>query len=163
VDRYPRRLFGAAATCAAAALIVYTAQLQSMPPRIADAVLQPAMLLSCLAAVTVLYLIGSRWAAGPKKHQRTIELLSDASFGVYLAHPLVLVLLLDFAGFAYWHQTIPAVVATVVGYVLTVVGSIGLAVAARHTRLSLALAGRPRGTPARRLMLPLPRRKVVLC
>ena len=147
VTRYPRQLVAAALACVAGSLGVYALQLSTMTPRTADAVLQPAMLLSCLAAAILLYLVGCRWAAGRQRGRATIDTLSDASFGVYLAHPLVLQLLLDH-GFANNGQRIPAVVATVVGLVVAMAGGAGLSVLFRHTPLSLALTGRPRH-PAR--------------
>lgn len=141
--RHTRALLGVAAGCAAGALVVYALQLPSAAPRVANAVLEPGMLLSCTAAVIVLYLIGTRWASGPRCHESQIAALSDASFGVYLSHPLVLVLLLDH-GFGNGHQVLPAPVATVVAAVVAAAGGAALSLAARRTPLSLALTGRPR-------------------
>ena len=143
VEERGRALLGAAAAAAIGALVVYTVQLPYMAPRVADDVLQPGMALSCLAAVSVVYLIGSRWAAGPRRHQQVIETLSDASFGVYLAHPFVLQLLLDYGGFGNDGQQLPAALATVFGYVIAVGGGVAISLAARRTPLSLPLAGRP--------------------
>lgn len=157
VTRQGTRLMLMAAAAGATALAVYTAQLPFMAPRVADGVLQPAMALSCLAAVIVLYVVGARWAAGSRRHQRTIEILSDASFGVYLAHPLVLQLLLDHAGFSYGDQRIPAALATVAGYVVAAAGATAIAVAARRTPLSLPLAGRPWRSQVKRQPAPSPR------
>jgi len=141
--RYGKLILGVAALCVAGSLAVYASQLSSMPPRQANNVLQPAMTLSCLAAVSVVYLVGRRWASGRRRGQHAIEVLSDASFGIYLSHPLVLALLLDYAGFANGHQAMPDVVATVVSYVVTVAGATVITLAARRTPLSLALTGRP--------------------
>ena len=143
VEERGRTLLLAATAAAAGALVVYAVQLPYMAPRVADDVLQPGMALSCLAAVSVVYLIGSRWAAGPRRHQQVIETLSDASFGVYLAHPLVLQLLLDHGGFGNSSQQLPPALATVFGYVIAVGGGVAISLAARHTPLSLPLAGRP--------------------
>ena len=143
VARRSRWLLGVAVLAVAGSLAAYAGQLSSMAPRRANGVLQPAMALSCLAAVLVVYMIGRRWATGPRRGQHAIELLSDASFGIYLAHPLVLALLLDYAGFGNGHQAMPAVVATIVSYLITVSGATALTLVARKTPLSLALTGRP--------------------
>ena len=162
VEDHSRVLLLGAAAAAASALAVYAAQLPFMAPRVADDVLQPGMALSCLAAVSVVYVIGTRWAAGPRRHQAAIETLSDASFGVYLAHPLVLQLLLDYGGFANNGQRLSPVLATVFGYVITVGGGIAISLAARRTPLSLPLSGRPwrvgikRQTDRRAVSAPAP-------
>lgn len=141
--RYSKLLLGVAAVSAAGSLAAYASQLSTMAPRQANDVLQPAMALSCLAAVIVVYLVGRSWASGRRRGQRIIEVLSDASFGIYLSHPLVLAVLLDYAGFANGHQVMPDFVATAVSYVITVVGATVITLAARRTPLSLALTGRP--------------------
>jgi peptidoglycan/LPS O-acetylase OafA/YrhL len=138
-----RQLLALAGLCAAAAIGFYALQLPFMSPRLANQVLQPAMTFSCVAAVIVVYIIGARWAAGRRRHQRAIEVLSDASFGVYLAHPLVLQLLTDYAGFGNTGQARPPVVATILGYLITAAGATAISLVARRTPLSLALAGRP--------------------
>jgi peptidoglycan/LPS O-acetylase OafA/YrhL len=79
---------------------------------------------------------------------------SDISFGVYLAHPLVLQLLLS-AGLGNAGQRMPAPLATVVAFVGATVGAVAITLVARRTRLSLALTGRPRRLPtAVRSQLP---------
>jgi peptidoglycan/LPS O-acetylase OafA/YrhL len=143
VDTRRRLLMSVAAASTAAALAVYACQLGFEPPRVADGVLQPGMALSCLAAVIAIYVIGTRWAEGPRPYQNTIEALSDASFGVYLAHPLILAFLLDFVGFGNTDQKMPAVLATVFGFVIAAGGATALSLAARRTPLSLPLTGRP--------------------
>ena len=142
VERHARALVGVAALCTAGALAAYAWQLPRMAPRNADAVLQPAMVLSCVAALIVLGLIGWRWAAGPRRRQPLIAALSDASFGVYLAHPLVLQLLIDHRLVNPDHL-LPAPLATVVAFAITVTGGTLIALAARRTPLSLPLTGRP--------------------
>ncbi len=146
VAEHTRALLAVAAACAAGALAVYAVQLPFTDPRVADSVLQPGMLLSCVAAAIVLYIVGTRWASGPMRHQAKIAALSDASFGVYLAHPLVLVLLLDH-GFGNTDQLLPAPLATVIAAVVAAAGGAAVALAARRTPLSLFLAGRPRRKP----------------
>lgn len=143
VDTRGRLLIGIAVAAAAGALGVYAAQLPFMAPRSANAVLQPGMTLCCIAAVIVVYLVGSRWAEGRRRRQALVETLSDASFGVYLAHPLVLQLLLDYGGFGNGHQVMPSTVATVVALVVTAVGGTAISLVFRRTPLSLPLTGRP--------------------
>jgi peptidoglycan/LPS O-acetylase OafA/YrhL len=142
--RRERGVLAVGAVAAVLALGAYAAQLPFMAPRAADQVIQPAMVFSCLAAVIVVYWVGWRWASGPRRHQRTIQVLSDASFGVYLAHPLVLQLLTDYAGFGNDGQQMSPVLASVVAFVVTAGGATAISLAARRTPLSLALAGRPR-------------------
>lgn len=141
-QQHRRAVLGVAGVCAAGAIAAYTVQLGSMPPRSANSVLQPAMLLSCLAAGIVVYAVGSSWAAGPRRHQAVVERLSDASFGVYLAHPLVLQLLLDH-GLANHGQRLAPALATLIGFAGAVAGGTVITLAARRTPLSIALTGRP--------------------
>ncbi|MDA8046404.1 MAG: acyltransferase [Actinomycetota bacterium] len=143
VDTHGRRLLQLAGASAVVALVIYAAQLPFMAPRTANQVIQPGMLFSCVAALLAVYVMGSRWAAGPRRRQGLIELLSDASFGVYLAHPLILQLLVDYGGFGNQGQRMPPVVATVVAYVVTAGGATLLSLSFRRTPLSLALSGRP--------------------
>ena len=150
-----RRLLQLSAASAVAALAVYAVQLGWMPPRVANQVIQPAMLLSCVAAGAVVCLVGYRWANGPRRHQRTIQILSEASFGVYLAHPLILQFLVDYAGFGNSGQGPPAAVASILAFVLAAGGATLISLGARRTPLSLPLSGRPRLRVQPR-MAPLP-------
>jgi peptidoglycan/LPS O-acetylase OafA/YrhL len=144
-----RPLLGLASVCAVAALAAYSIQLLWMAPRSADSVLQPAMLLSCVAAAIVLYVVGSRWAAGPGRQKALVATLSDASFGVYLAHPLVLQVLLDH-GLGNNGQRVAPVLATLIGFLGAVAGGVVISLAARRTPISLALTGRPHMAPVRK-------------
>lgn len=150
VETHTRRLLGVAGWAAAAALVAYAVQLPFMAPRTANQVIQPAMTFSCIAAVIVVYVIGSKWAAGRRRHQKLIEVLSDASFGVYLAHPFVLTLLMNFAGLGNNGQKLPPALATAIAYVVTAGGATLISLAARRTPLSLPLAGRPWREPVKR-------------
>jgi surface polysaccharide O-acyltransferase-like enzyme len=94
VARHGRALLVAAGAGLAAAEAVYALQLGSDPPRVAAAVLQPMMMVASLSALLVLVVVCQRWIAGARSGRRLIEQASDVSFGVYLAHPLVLTLLL---------------------------------------------------------------------
>ncbi|HWE53993.1 MAG TPA: acyltransferase [Acidimicrobiales bacterium] len=156
VTEHTRALWGIAGASAALALLAYGVQLPFSAPRQADEVIQPAMIFSCVAAAIAVYLIGSKWAAGARRNQRTIEVLSDASFGVYLAHPLVLQVLTDYFGFGNLGQKLSPVLATVLGYAITAGGATLISLAARRTPLSLALSGRPWRQQVKRRPAPVP-------
>ena len=153
VERHQRALIIGSLASIGGALVVYAGQLPFMAPRIAANVLQPGTLLSSAAAVVLLYIVGCRWAAGPRRHQAAIATLSDASFGVYLAHPLVLQLFLDH-GLGNNGQLVVPALATLIGFVAAVAGGTLISLAARRTPLSLPLTGRPR---QRRRPQPAPR------
>jgi peptidoglycan/LPS O-acetylase OafA/YrhL len=127
---------------AVVALIAYAVQLPSRAPRTAADVLQPATLFTCVAAVLLLVAASSRWVERGMPRARLVTEASDISFGVYLAHPLVLQLLLH-AGLGNGMQRVPSVVATVLAFAGAAAGAALITLAARRTPLSLALAGRP--------------------
>ncbi|HEX3460326.1 MAG TPA: AMP-binding protein [Acidimicrobiales bacterium] len=143
VDRHRRRLLVIAGVSAAVAIGAYVAQLQIMPNYQAGGVLQPAMLASCLAAVIVVYMIGNRWASGQRRGLRLVAVGSEISFGVYLAHPLVLKLLTDH-GFGGGEAWAPGPVITFLAYLITVVGATALAYAIHRSPLAFPLGGRRR-------------------
>jgi peptidoglycan/LPS O-acetylase OafA/YrhL len=142
-ERRRGRLLVLAFGAAVVAEGTYALQLAGLPPRRANAVLQPAMLASCLAAVIVVYLIGTRWAARGRPGQRVVQVASEISFGVYLAHPLVLQLLLDH-GLGNGHQVMPAPLATGLALLGATAGAVALSLALRRTPLSFAVIGRAR-------------------
>lgn len=156
VTEHARHLWAVAGVSAGLALLGYALQLPYMAPRQANQVIQPAMIFSCIAAAIAVYLIGSKWAAGPRRNQRTIEVLSDASFGVYLAHPLVLQVLTDYFGFGNIGQKLTPALATTLGYAITAGGATLISLAARRTPLSLALSGRPWRQTVKRRPAPVP-------
>jgi acyl-CoA synthetase (AMP-forming)/AMP-acid ligase II/peptidoglycan/LPS O-acetylase OafA/YrhL len=143
VDNHVRRLLAVAGAAAVVAIASYVAQLSTMTPRQAAAVLQPAMAASSLAALIVVYLAGARWASGRRRGLRFVAVGSEISFGVYLAHPLVLTFLLDH-GLGNGQQALPSLLATIVAFVGTVVGASLLALAIRRTPLALPMGGRAR-------------------
>jgi len=143
VERQQRRLLVIAGVSALAAIGAYVAQLPIMPNYQAGSVLQPAMIASCVAAVIVIYLIGHRWASGPRRGMRLVAVGSEISFGVYLAHPLVLKLLTDH-GFGGGEAWLPGPLIALLAYLLTAVGAIAIAYTVRRTPLALPLGGRPR-------------------
>jgi acyl-CoA synthetase (AMP-forming)/AMP-acid ligase II/peptidoglycan/LPS O-acetylase OafA/YrhL len=143
VVRHQRRLLAIAGVSGLAAIGAYVAQLPIMPNYQAGSVLQPAMIASCVAAVIVIYLIGNRWASGQRRGMRLVAVGSEISFGVYLAHPLVLKLLTDH-GFGVGEAWLPGPLITFFAYLLTAVGATAIAYAVRRTPFALPLGGRPR-------------------
>lgn len=143
VEQHQRRLLAVAGVSAMVAIGAYLVQLPYMPDYQAGGVLQPAMTASCIAAVIVVYLIGNRWASGQRRGVRWVAIGSEISFGVYLAHPLVLKLLTDH-GFGGGEAWLPAPLITVLAYLITVVGATALAYAINRSPLALVLGGRRR-------------------
>jgi peptidoglycan/LPS O-acetylase OafA/YrhL len=146
------RLVVAAAAAAIVAEAIYAVQLSAMAPRSANAVVQPAMAASCVAAIIALYLVGLRWASGKRRGEALVRLGSEISFGVYLAHPLVLQVLLDH-GLGNGQQSVPAPVATALAAVGAAGGAIAVCLVLRRTPAAPVLTGRPR-VPLRRSLRP---------
>jgi peptidoglycan/LPS O-acetylase OafA/YrhL len=142
-----RTTLGIAAVSALVAELVFWAQVGGRDPRVAAAVLQPAMALTSIAALIVLYRAGTAWCARGRPGASLMTKASDLSFAVYLAHPLVLELLLV-AGLGNGGQKVPAVLATALAMAGTAVGASLIALVARESRFSLPLTGRPRRRPA---------------
>lgn len=117
-------------------------------PLDAAAVLQPVMVVWSVAAVALLVVIGSIWSdrrvPGGRADQ-ALAVASDRSFGIFLAHPLVLWLLLQARSRWLPHLWGPAL--TVGAYLVVVAGSLAFTEVFRRSPLSLALTGRRR--PAR--------------
>ncbi|MGH9097260.1 MAG: acyltransferase family protein, partial [Acidimicrobiales bacterium] len=143
VERHQRRLLVIAGVAGVVAIGAYVAQLRIMQNYLASSVLQPAMVASCVAAVIVVYLIGNKWASGQRRGMRLVAVGSEISFGVYLAHPLVLKLLTDH-GFGGGEAWLPGPVIAFFAYLLTAVGATAIAYAIRRTPFALPLGGRPK-------------------
>jgi peptidoglycan/LPS O-acetylase OafA/YrhL len=149
-----RPLVLAAVPAAAAVLLwVYWAQVPTRGGLGASSPLQPIMVLWSVAALGALYLLAvwimERGAPGLKN---AFSYLAQLSFGVYLAHPMVLDLVL-----AVLRRTglmAASVWVSVIALVLTVVGTVAVCSALHRTPLSLPLMGRARLSPAR---VPQPR------
>jgi peptidoglycan/LPS O-acetylase OafA/YrhL len=142
VRRYGRRLLVAGAACVAASEVVYVAQLSSFAPRDAAAVLQPGTAVMCAGVIMILLVATVGWADRIPNGHPVLRTASDISFGVYLAHPLVLGLLLH-AGLGDPGRVSPGV-ATLIGIVIPAAAATGVTLAARRTRLSTPFTGRPR-------------------
>ncbi len=154
VERHPRRLVVVAGVATAVTIGAYVAQLSIMPAYRANSVLQPASTASSLAALIIIYLIGARWASGPRRAQRLVAVGSEISFGVYLAHPLVLQLLIDH-GFGSSNRSLPGPMVTILAFIGTAIGASALAYAVRRTPFALPLGGRPRDRGAAAQTVPV--------
>ncbi len=125
-----------------------------MAPLQAGEVFQPVVVVESFAVVLGLFAWGLAWADRPQRRLgRVVAAGSDASFGVYLAHPLVLQGALALVPRVFPVHGTSAQVATLVGELLVAVPLVYLVtgvivVALRRTRLSVALTGRRRDLPA---------------
>jgi poly(3-hydroxybutyrate) depolymerase/peptidoglycan/LPS O-acetylase OafA/YrhL len=149
-----------AGVAAGLASYVYDVSFRLLPPLAASEVFQPAVTVESIAVVLGLFGLGVWWAdrLRPAPLARAIRAASDASFGIYLAHPLVLQGLLAIAGIT---GLLPAILALPGRDTLAIglLGALPLVLAltwaavgiARRSPLSLPLAGRPaQGTGTRR-------------
>ncbi|PZS15581.1 MAG: hypothetical protein DLM54_12410 [Acidimicrobiales bacterium] len=120
------------------------------PAYLASAVFQPVMVIESLGIAWALLVAGISWVDHGKPARRLVMACSDASFGIYLAHPLILQGLLVAASAsgllaASSHLPVGAVLAVLVIlavpfiYLCSGVGT----VLVRRSPLSLALTGRP--------------------
>jgi peptidoglycan/LPS O-acetylase OafA/YrhL len=159
-----RQLLALAGVAMLLALGVYAAQLGWMNPTAASAVTQPATFASCVSLIVALCLLAQRWLAAGMPGRSIVSLASQISFGVYLAHPLFLQILLNH-GLWKGNQVIPSPLASVVAIAGAILGASALALAVRRTPLALPLTGRAatRGRPVPRpiavppLEIPTPR------
>jgi surface polysaccharide O-acyltransferase-like enzyme len=122
----------------------------------ASEVFQPMMAVTTAASVLGLFALGVRWAdrGGDRRFRRSVRAGSDATFGVYLAHPLLLQGLLvlaaplasrTVAGDVPSLLVLPLDLLIVVPAILVV--SVALVAWTRRTPASLVFAGRPRRRP----------------
>ncbi|MEA2503316.1 MAG: hypothetical protein QOG36_359 [Actinomycetota bacterium] len=119
----------------------------------AGEVFQPMIAVTTAASVLGLFALGVRWAdRGPERRfRRAVRAASDATFGVYLAHPLLLQGLLIVAAPPASRTVagaIPSVVVLPVDLLVVVplllAASVVLVGWTRRTPASLVVAGRPR-------------------
>jgi peptidoglycan/LPS O-acetylase OafA/YrhL len=113
-------------------------------PAVAAAVFRPTTIAWFLVAVLGLYtlslVVTAGWRPGGPA-RRALAYASDRSFGIFLAHPLVLAGLLW--GCGGWVAAVGSGVTLTALYVGTVVGSVVLADVLRRLPVSAALTGRP--------------------
>jgi len=121
------------------------------PAYLASAVFQPVMVIESLGIAWALLVAGIAWVDHGTPARRLVMACSEASFGIYLAHPLILQGLLVAASAtgllaASSHFPVGAVLAVLVVLAVPFIylcSGVGTALA-RRTPLSLALTGRPR-------------------
>jgi peptidoglycan/LPS O-acetylase OafA/YrhL len=128
-------------------LWIYYAQLPDRGALGASSPLQPVMILWSLAVLGVLYL-ASVWIMehGSARVRSTFSYLAQLSFGIYLAHPMVLDVVL--AVLRHLGLMAPTVWVSLVSLVLTTSVTVAVCAALHRTRLSMSLMGRRRLDPA---------------
>lgn len=107
--------------------------------------LQPVILVWSAAISLGFLAIGSYWAERRRAGSlfaRTVDVASDRSFGIFLAHPIFIWSLL-LVGDGWLERTIAKPWLTLVTYILVIVGAVLLTEIARRSPASLALTGRP--------------------
>nr|WP_279588940.1 acyltransferase [Amycolatopsis granulosa] len=145
------RVLGGCAAAVALGVTVYWGQvsLAGQSPPQAAIVFQPVVVVESFAVAWAFLAIGLLWTARGTPGRHLVGLTSDASFGVYLLHPLVLQYLLAAVALAGPGAdpapdavVLPVLVLGVVPLVYLV--SVLVTALARRTPVSLALTGRPR-------------------
>ncbi|GAA2371222.1 acyltransferase [Dactylosporangium salmoneum] len=140
----------ALAVAAGVAVFFVRASALGQPPVLASAVFQPVVVVESVAVAWAFLACGVAWQRRGAPGRRLVRSASDVSFGVYLAHPLLLQGLLAVcaaSGLTAVAQRQPGPLVTAVA--MAVVPLIYLAcwsavAVALRTPLSLALTGRPR-------------------
>jgi peptidoglycan/LPS O-acetylase OafA/YrhL len=154
--RHTRRVFGGCAAAVALAIGVYLVQvfLAGQPPLVAGGEFQPVVAVESVAIAWAFLAAGLLWQQRGLPGRRLVAAGSDASFGIYLVHPLVLqgveiaAVATGVVGLSF---TAPAALVVIV-LVAIIAPAIYLvswlfAAAARRTPASLALTGRNRLRP----------------
>lgn len=111
----------------------------------ASSALQPATIVWSIPVALGFLALGTKWAdqrVAGSRVARLVDTASDRSFGIFLAHPYLIWLLLLADG-GWLGKTIPSPWLSPVLYVLVVVGTVLLIELVRRTPLSLPLTGRP--------------------
>ena len=146
VRRYGRWIGAALVAALAWAIGAYSFVVaRGESPALASHVFQPFVIPYFVAVIAALYAAGAWWAARRRPGgvaSRIVDYASDRSFGIFLAHPLVLIALViparALAG------VIGVVPATALLYLATVIGTVVLADVLRRLPASKVLTGRPR-------------------
>jgi peptidoglycan/LPS O-acetylase OafA/YrhL len=140
-------------------LAVYVVQVAAgLNPLVAAEPLQPVFVLWGAAACLGLLAIGLRYSdtRRPGALSSGITEAARISFGVYLAHPLVLTATLDLFGLSHGASGLPVPVALVIAWTATAVGSTVLVELLSRTPVAVAFTGRAR-VPWRRPVRELSR------
>jgi peptidoglycan/LPS O-acetylase OafA/YrhL len=145
VTRHRKAIAAGVLGAAAITLGVYEALLHTGgTPNSASTIYQPVMIVWNLAIAVGLYALGTGWTAN-----RPVKWASDASFGVYLSHPLVLFYLLPVLGITGSPRTITGPLDTAAGLAITLLLAGVLTAIAQRTPFARALTGRPRSAVRR--------------
>ena len=148
-------VFTAAAATIVAGLAVYFGEvfLGGQNPLVASDVFQPVVVIESVGVAWAFLALGLRWQDRGRRAGRLIHAGADASFGIYLAHPLLiqgLFMLTSAVGVTALAQrdpTVAVLVEMVVFVPLLYLASGLLAAGFRRTPFSLVLAGRARLRP----------------
>jgi peptidoglycan/LPS O-acetylase OafA/YrhL len=155
--RHIRLVFGGCAAAVALTVGVYLAQvfLAGQSPLVAGVEFQPVVAVESVAIAWAFLAAGLLWQERGLPARRLVGAGSDASFGIYLVHPLIIQAVEIAAattGVAGLAQTAPAVLVLIVLVVIimpAIYFTCGLFTAgARRTPASLALTGRLRLRPS---------------
>jgi peptidoglycan/LPS O-acetylase OafA/YrhL len=106
--------------------------------------MQPAVIVWGIAVSLGFLAVGTWWADRRRIGSLTarfVDTASDRSFGIFLAHPMFIWVLL-WVGDDWLERTVPTPWLTLVTYILVILGAVLVTEAARRTPLSLALTGR---------------------
>jgi len=147
--RHVRHVLAGAALAAAAGIAWFLAQVAWLGRTtvVASQVFQPVVVVESFAVAWAFLALGVAWEGAGAPGRRWVRAAADASFGVYLAHPLVLQALLA-TGLPAAAAGLPGPLVTAAAMVVVVpliyLGCAGVAAALRRTPLSLPLTGHPR-------------------
>jgi peptidoglycan/LPS O-acetylase OafA/YrhL len=114
-------------------------------PGSAATALQPVLLVWSVPVILGFLALGTGWAdqrVAGSRMARLVDTASDRSFGIFLAHPFLIWLLL-LAGGGWLTKAIPSPWLSPVLYVMVVVTTVALIEVLRRSPLSLPLTGRP--------------------
>jgi len=176
VRSFVRRHAGVIAIAMAVALALYWLNYAlgvwwlHQPVEYASSVLQPELVPYSLAVLAFLGWLACRWAArrgatGQPRGARFWRTMAEASFGIYLVHPLILTLLLRTAAPAL-PATLPVALRIGLIWVIVASGSAALSILLMRTPVLSRLVGRAaplsmRGVPTRSAQQPLEAQQTV--
>jgi peptidoglycan/LPS O-acetylase OafA/YrhL len=107
--------------------------------------LQPVLMVWSVVVGLAFLAFGTWWAdrrRADSRMARAVTIVSDRSFGIFLAHPMILWLML-WVGGDWVEKHIPTPWLTLVCYVVVILVAYAISTVARRTPVSLALSGRP--------------------
>lgn len=159
VSRNTRAVVGILVGTAVLNWAVFAAHLAAgWSPAAASVPLQPAVVVWGVAMSLALLALGLRFSRTrrPGPSSSFVSEASRISFGVYLAHPLVLTGTLDLFGLSHGESGLPTWLASLIAWVCTAVGAGALVEVLSRTPLAMAFTGRPR---AARRTPPVPSRE----